>query len=119
VSNSQLESFFLEQKEPFKNCLFALRDIILKQHHGISETVKYGMPCYLYGSKPLFYLWKDKKTSHPYVLFVDGLLLDDPILIQGERTRMKIMIFDPSKDIPISKLEELLQQALSIRQKST
>ena len=46
-----IESFYLDKDEPNKNCLLALRDIILNQDDNIIETVKYGMPCFCYKNK--------------------------------------------------------------------
>ena len=75
--NDSSADFFLNQKEPQKSCLIALRDIILAFDPEISAGTKYGMPCFLFKNKALVYLWIDKKTSEPYILFVDGALIKD------------------------------------------
>ncbi|MFT7591627.1 MAG: hypothetical protein ACI9UJ_001551, partial [bacterium] len=67
-----LDDFYLSKPEPNKSCLLALRDIILQANLGLSETVKYGMPCFCLGKKAVCYLWIDKATHWPYILFVDG-----------------------------------------------
>ena len=41
-------------------------------------------------------------------------LLDDPHLLTEKRARMKILLLDPAKDIPIGRVDRLLKQALSI-----
>lgn len=66
--HSDLTSFYLEKSEPNKSCLLTLRDLILEQDERISETRKYGMPCFTYRKKMFCYLWTDKKSDEPYIL---------------------------------------------------
>jgi uncharacterized protein YdeI (YjbR/CyaY-like superfamily) len=111
--NEQLSSFFIEQPEPNKSCFLALRDILLS--HDLEETIKYGMPCYTYKGKPLCYLWKDKKSLVPYILFVDGALLYHPSLHQGTRAKMKILPVDPEKDLELVVIQSLLSESIKLR----
>jgi hypothetical protein len=60
------------------------------------------------------YLWTHKKYGQPYIGFVEGKHLDDPHLLTEKRARMKILLLDPAKDIPIGRVDRLLKQALSI-----
>lgn len=108
----ELEKYFQTKKEPSRSCLFALRDIILGIDEQVSETRKYGMPCYCYGKKMFAYLWTDKKTDEPYILFVEGKHLNHPQLEIGSRARMKILRVNPSEDIEIELIQLLLNQAL-------
>lgn len=110
----QNENFYLKKEEPNKSCLLALRDIILNQDENISETTKYGMPCFCYKKKMFCYLWADKKTSEPYILFVEGQHLDHPKLETGNISRMKIFRVNPDKDIPIKTIELLLKNAIDL-----
>lgn len=110
----QLYNYYTELQEPQKSCLLALRDIILRQDELISETVKYGMPCFCYKKKMFCYLWKDSKTQEPYILFVEGKLLQNPNLESGKRSRMKILRVNPSEDIPLTLIESLLNSALNL-----
>jgi hypothetical protein len=112
--NEQLHNFFLSQEEPNKACLLALRSIILMQDQHITETQKYGMPCFCYKKKMFCYLWTDKKTSQPYILFVEGKHLDHPELESGDRARMKILRVDPNKDLPLRTIESILKMALDL-----
>ena len=91
------DDFYLSREEPNKSCLLALRKIILDMGPHVTETVKYGMPCFCYKNKMFSYLWEDKKTKEPYILFVEGKHLDHPLLLQGDRKRMKIFPVDPKK----------------------
>jgi hypothetical protein len=57
------------------------------------------------------YLWVHKKLNQPYLGIVEGKRLQHPNLIIEGRSRMKIMLFDPSKDLPIKTIESILKQA--------
>ena len=70
------------------------------------------MPFYFYKKKRFCYLWVQKKNQLPYVGIVDGKLVNHPNLIQEERTRMKILLFDPRKDIPLKTLRSVLDASL-------
>ena len=110
----QLHDYYLNKEEPNKSCLFALRDIILNQDTNITETQKWGMPCFCYKKKMFCYLWIDKRTDEPYILMVEGKYLDHPELEEGNRTRMKIFRINPNKDLPIKTIESILQKALDL-----
>ncbi|MBB2147503.1 DUF1801 domain-containing protein [Pedobacter sp. LMG 31462] len=106
--------YYLNKEEPNKSCLLALRSIILNQDENISETQKYGMPCFCYKNKMFCYLWTDKKTDQPYMLMVEGKHLDFPELEEGARTRMKIFSVNPNLDLPIKTIEQILKKALDL-----
>ena len=108
------DNFYLSRQEPNKSCLLALRKIILDMDAEVSETVKYGMPCFTYKNKMFAYLWQDKKTGEPYILFVEGKHLGHPELVTGDRARMKTFPVDPIKDIPIDTIRTLLDKALDL-----
>jgi len=109
-----LHNYYLNKEEPNKSCLLALRDIILNQDTNITETRKWGMPCFCYKKKMFCYLWTDKRTDEPYILMVEGKYLDNPELEAGDRSRMKIFRVNPNKDLPIKKIERILQKALDL-----
>lgn len=109
-----LSNYYLNKEEPPKSCLLALRSIILNMDKDVSETVKYEMPCFCYKKKMFCYLWTDKKTGEPYILMVEGKLLNHPELEQGSRSRMKILRIDPNEDLPIETIELILNDALNL-----
>jgi len=109
-----LQSYYLNKEEPNKSCLLALRRIILDQDANITETQKYGMPCFCYKKKMFCYLWTDKKTDEPYILMVEGKYLDHPKLEKGDRSRMKVFRVNPKKNLPIKTIETILQKALDL-----
>lgn len=111
------DHFYLARSEPAQGCLLALRRIILEQDPNVTETVKYGMPCFCYGKTAFCYLWIDKKTAAPYILFVEGKHLHHPELETGDRARMKILRVDPEQDIPKARIMEVLDEALELYRK--
>ena len=108
------DSFYLSKEEPNQSCLLALRSIILEQDTNITETKKYGMPCFCYKKKMFVYLWTDKKTDEPYLLFVEGKHLNHPKLEQGTRSRMKIFRVNANRDLPVKDIKQLLKEALDL-----
>jgi hypothetical protein len=110
-----IDQYFLQKDEPTKSCLLFLREFILAHNSGITEAWKYRMPFYCYKEKMLCYLWTNKVTGQPYIGFVDGKLMEHPDLMIEKRSRMKIMMVDPLKDMPVDTLTKLLTAALSLR----
>ena len=110
----ETDNYYEQKEEPVKSCLLALRDIILSQDKDISPAWKYGMPFFCYKGKMFCYLWVHKKYRLPYIGIVEGKKFDHPDLIIEKRSRMKIMLFDPNKDLPIKAIEAILQQAINL-----
>ncbi|MBL7747236.1 MAG: DUF1801 domain-containing protein, partial [Chitinophagaceae bacterium] len=98
-----IDTFYLQKDEPIKSCLLALREIILSQDKDITATWKYGMPFFCYKGKMFCYLWIHKKMLQPYIGLVEGKHLNHPDLLIEKRSRMKILLLDPSKDLPVKK----------------
>ena len=110
----ELDTYYLNKKEPNRSSLLALRNIVLRQDLNITETQKWGMPCFCYKKSIFCYLWTDKKTDEPYILMVEGKHLDHPELEAGKRSRMKIFRVDPMKDLPLKTIEIILQKSLNL-----
>lgn len=108
------DALYLSQTEPNKGCLLALRSIILQQDEQVTETRKYGMPCFCFKNKVFCYLWIDKKTTWPYLLMVEGKLLNHSKLETGSRARMKILLVNPETDLPMDTIQNILNQALDL-----
>lgn len=119
IHMQEIQHFYLNQKEPNKSCLLALRHIILQQDTDVSETIKYGMPCFCYRKKAFCYLWTDKRTTFPYLLMVEGKHLDQVQLEAGQRLRMKTLPIDPQEDLPIDTIENILTAALNLYRNGT
>lgn len=108
------ENIYTKWDEPQRGCLLAMRQIILSAHPHITETVKYGMPCFCYDGKHFCYLWADKTTHRPYLLMVEGLRMQHPLLVQGDRKRMKALDIDPDADLPLETIQEILEEGLAL-----
>ena len=108
-----LENFYSQQDEPVRSCLLAMRDIILALDKDVSPAWRYGMPFFLYKGKRFCYLWYHKKFKQPYLGIVDGSRFTDSFLIQENRSKMKIMLLDPDKDLPIKKITSLLKKCIA------
>ncbi|MCC6288793.1 MAG: DUF1801 domain-containing protein [Chitinophagaceae bacterium] len=109
-----IDVFFLEKEEPVKSCLLFLRAFIPKQHNRITEEWKYGLPFYCLNGKMLCYLWIHKKFKQPYIGIVQGDKLHHPDLLQEKRARMKILLINPSKNIPVTKIKLILKEAIAL-----
>jgi hypothetical protein len=114
ILQNKLLTFYLNQEESVKSCLLTLRDIILSQDPEISHELKYGMPFFCYRRKMFCYLWVHKKSGQPYLGIVEGKRFDEPFLIQEDRSRMKIMVFDSNKDLPLQIIIDIIQKALQL-----
>ena len=109
-----IDNWFLQKEEPVKSCLQFLREHILRQDAGITEAWKYGMPFFCYKGKMFCYLWIHKKKGKPYLGIVEGKKIDHPDLIIEKRRRMKILMLDADRDIPIRKINSLVKKVLTL-----
>lgn len=108
------DQFYLEQEEPLQSCLLALKEIILAQDSQISTAWKYGMPFFCFKGKMFAYLWIHKKLRQPYIGIVEGKKIAHPDLLTEKRSRMKILLLDPHKDLPLENINNILNMALSL-----
>ena len=107
--------YYETQEEPIKSCLLALRDIILAFDKQITADWKYSMPFFNYKGNRICYLWVDKKLKQPYIGIVNGNRIEDDRLIQEKRSRMKIMRFDPARNLPKKDISAILQKAINLQ----
>lgn len=115
--NTDPDRFYLNKEEPAKSCLLAMRTVILQQDSEVTETIKYGMPCFCFRNKMFCYLWMDKKTGEPYMLMVEGKYLEHPALEAGKRSRMKVFRVYPNIDLPLATIRTILKQGLDLYRK--
>lgn len=50
----------------------------------------------------------------PYLRIVEGKQLSHPNLLIEKRWRMKIMLLDPTRDLPIKTIKSILKEALDL-----
>lgn len=112
-------NFYFSKPEPNQSCLLTLKSIILDEDPNISESIKWGLPCFSYKKKMFCFLSIDKKNDEPYILFVEGNNLDFPELVRGDRKRMKVLPVNPNTDIPIKLLRTILNTAIDLYRSGT
>jgi hypothetical protein len=112
MSVSALNHFYLTLPEPQQSCFMALRDFILQQNAHITPEWKYRLPSFYYKGKMLCYLWQHKTHQMPYVGFILGHVLTHPNLLQEERKQGKILLVDPTKDLPVKLLARCIEQVI-------
>ncbi len=112
-----IDNWFLKQEEPAKGCLQFLREHILEQDASITEAWKYGMPFFCINGKMVCYLWVHKKYKQPYIGIVEGDKINHPDLLKEKRARMKILLVDAGKNIPVKKLNSILKEVVSLYKK--
>jgi hypothetical protein len=109
-----IDLYFHGKEEPVKSFMLALRSMLLRFDPNITEQWKYGMPFYCYNNKMFCYLWIHKKYKQPYIGIVEGNKIDHPLLIQEKRARMKILLLDPTKDVPVKVVNTILKRAVAL-----
>jgi hypothetical protein len=72
------------------------------------------MPFFCYEGRMFCYLWTHKKNGLPYLGLVEGRHFSEKFLLQEARSRMKIMLLDPAKDLPVSRIAKLVKKALDL-----
>ena len=112
---SPIDHYYFQKQEPFKSCLQFLRAHILKSDPNITEAWKYGMPFFSYKGKMICYLWIHKKYLQPYLGLVDGKSIHHPDLMIEKRAKMKILLIEATKDIPVKKINEILKEMIALR----
>ena len=110
----EIDNYFLQQSEPTRSYLLALREYIVSFDPDIAEAWKWRMPVYCYKGKMFCYLWVHKKYKQPYLGLVEGNKINHPKLLIEKRARMKILLLDPQKDIPVKTVRSLLVAAIRI-----
>lgn len=116
---NDIDNYFYEKPEPLRSCLLSLRQQLLTLDTSVREVWRYKMPFYCFyfderSIKRFCYLWVDKKTKQPYIGIVDGNLIDHPDLIMEKRSRMKVFYIDPDQDLPVEKINQILNEAISV-----
>lgn len=115
MSVSEIENFYLNLPEPNRSCMLSLRDFIAPLHPDITQEWKYRLPFFYLQGKMFCYLWQDKNTSYPYIGFTDGGKMKHPMLVQGDRKRMKVLLINPNEDLPIKVLNQVFKEAFTLR----
>jgi hypothetical protein len=110
----ELDRFYELEAEPQRSCFLSLRAWILTYHQDITEEYKYRLPFFYFRNRPFCYLWKEKTSKTPYIGVTKGNLVDHPLLIKGERKKMKIIYIDPYIDIPVDSIREIFDSLIPL-----
>jgi hypothetical protein len=114
-----LDDFYSHQPEPVQSCLLALHGLILAQHEQLTPAWKWNTPFFDYKGRVLFYLSSThKKLKKPYLGVVNGHKLSHPALLAEGRTQIRILTIDPTQDLPVELIQEILQTAINQRDTS-
>ncbi|MBW3519981.1 DUF1801 domain-containing protein [Flavobacterium sp. NKUCC04_CG] len=110
----KLRNIYQTQDEPNSSCLLELRTIILNRDVILTESVRYGMPCFLYHKKTICCLWVDKETRKPCIFFISGQQLSHPQLERGATIRFRTLIIDPYNNIPTDLINTIVSEAVNL-----
>ncbi len=97
-----VDTYFLEQKEPYQSIMLYVRELILKTLPSLQERYSYKIPFYNMGKKPMLYLNVLKGTNFVDVAFVQGVLLEAEFPeLQNHNNRKQV------RSIQIKQIEDL------------
>jgi hypothetical protein len=109
--NTELENYYLKQSEPVRECLYALKQIIMSISDQITHERKFQTPFFSYKGMKLGFLWINRKK------LMLGFITDKSILLPEEGTKLKDQLemiqIDPNADLPkemiVAKLQEIIR----------
>lgn len=94
-----LEYYYDKQDAATKECLLALKAIILSINENIVHTRKYQIPFFTYHAFNLGFLWIHRKKI--LVGFVEDRRLLPQALSGRKKDKVSTITIDPAKDIPV------------------
>ena len=109
-----IESYFLNQPEPYQSIMLYVRNVILKTLPEVKERFSYKIPFYNIGEKPMLYLNVLKGTNYVDVAFVHGVVFENyyPVLKNyNERKQVRSIQLKNIEDLNELEFVELLKVA--------
>ncbi len=110
----KLDEFYLQQPEPNRGFMLGLRRYILDFDIHITEHWKWKLPFFYYKNKPFCYIWKEAKTGQPYLGIVKAEQIEHPLLVRGNRKKIKVLCFDNNVDLPIDLVDEIFKKLIKL-----
>ena len=108
--NAELENYYLKHPEPIRECLLALKQIIMGVSDQIKHERKFQIPFFSYKGKKLGFLWMNRKK------LILGFITDKSILSPEAGIKLKDQLetiqIDPNKDLPKGLIEAKLQEII-------
>ncbi|MDN3665912.1 DUF1801 domain-containing protein [Algibacter miyuki] len=97
-----VDTYFLNQKEPYQSIMLFVRSIILKTLPEVTERYSYKIPFYNCHNKPMIYLNILKGTNYVDVAFVQGVLLEKKFpILKNDNKRKQV------RSVQLKNLEDL------------
>lgn len=109
-----IDNYYLRQEESVRETMLAIKALVLSLHSAITPEWKYSAPFFYYRKRMMCYLATNKQSGLPYMGIVYGNLIDHPLLVKGNRIRMKILPLDPEADLPVEEITDILQRSIAI-----
>lgn len=105
-----LEHYYEKQEVVVRECLFALKSIIMSVNGSIIHKRKYQIPFFGYNGFDIAFLWVRKKK------ILLGFIEDKKFIQKTESTnnqsRVKTIDIIPNEDIPIQEIQENIKQLI-------
>ena len=112
---NNLEQFYYLNDIKYNGCFVGLKTIIMQYDPNIIHSLKYNLPFFSFQDKMMCYLSIHKKLNMPYIGWADGYKLKHVNLISENRSRIKILLIDSNKDLPLKVIQEILSEAISLK----
>jgi hypothetical protein len=107
-SLTSLDSYYEKQEAMVRECLFALKTIILSVDDNITHVRKYRIPFFCYKEFNLGFLWVHRKK------IIVGFIKDKKTLCQPitgkRRDKVMTMEISPLQDIPIDIIRQNIKK---------
>ncbi|MFI0431003.1 DUF1801 domain-containing protein [Mariniflexile sp. HMF6888] len=116
-----VDTYFLNQKEPYQSIMLYVRSIILNTLPEAEERYSYRIPFYNCHKKPMIYLNILKGTNYVDVAFVQGILLEKqfPVLKNdNKRKQVRSIQLKTLEDLDHANFVALLHEASNLLSKS-
>jgi len=116
-----VDTYFLNQKEPYQSIMLYVRSIILNTLPEVEERYSYKIPFYNCHKKPMIYLNILKGTNYVDVAFVQGILLEKqfPALKNdNKRKQVRSIQLKTLEDLDHANFVALLHEASNLLSKS-
>ena len=109
---ARLEKYYAKQPDAIRECLLALRQIILAVDKHITAQRKFQIPFFYYKDKKLCYLWVNRKK------LLLGFATDKSVLPDNgtakKRDAYQSIQIDPEKDIPMRMIRKNLKERIAL-----
>ncbi|WP_207496934.1 DUF1801 domain-containing protein [Aridibaculum aurantiacum] len=111
----EIENFLQSLPEEKRKVALKLREVILKAHAGIGETIKWGQLTFVAGKSNIAFIYTYKTVDYVNLGFLKATSLLDPNnLFEGTGTGMRHIKVKTVKDIPTAQVKAWVKEAVAI-----